>query len=229
MTKSRSRGPMFPMKATGLREDLYEYLEKHRTADDDLLREIRRETEERFSDQSGMVISPEQGTFLGILVAAIGAKRVLEVGTFTGYSSTSMARALPEDGYLLTLDMSQEYTAVARSYWEKAGVAGKIELRLAPALESLRSLPMEPPFDLAFLDAQKTEYWNYLKEILPRLRTGGLIAVDNVLWSGDVLDPDSTDESTVALRDFNDRVVADERVDSVMLAIADGLTLIRKK
>jgi caffeoyl-CoA O-methyltransferase len=217
------------MKATGLREDLYEYLVARRTADDDLLLELRRETEERFSDQAGMVISPEQGTFLGILVAAIGAKRVLEVGTFTGYSSICMARALPEDGYLLALDMSEEYTAVARSYWKRAGVDGRIELRLAAALESLRALPLEPPFDFAFIDAQKTEYWEYLEAILPRLRPGGLMAVDNVLWGGDIIDPGATDESTMALRAFNDRIAIDTRVDSVMLAVADGLTLIRKR
>jgi caffeoyl-CoA O-methyltransferase len=217
------------MKATGLREDLYEYLVARRTADDDLLLELRRETEERFSDQAGMVISPEQGTLLGILVAATGARRVLEIGTFTGYSSTCMARSLPEDGHLIALDMSEEYTAVARSYWKRAGVAGKIELRLAPALESLRGLPLEPPFDFAFLDAQKTEYWDYLEEILPRLKTSGLIAVDNVLWSGRIIDLENTDESTMALREFNDRVAGDERLESVMLAIADGLTLIRKR
>ena len=217
------------MKATGLREDLYEYLVARRTADDDLLLELRRETEERFSDQAGMVISPEQGTFLGILVAATGARRVLEIGTFTGYSSTCMARALPDDGHLLALDMSEEYTTVARSYWKRAGVESRIELKLAPALESLRGLPHTPPFDFAFLDAQKTEYWDYLEEILPRLKTDGLIAVDNVLWSGRIIDPENTDESTIALRAFNDRVAADKRVDSVMLAIADGLRLIRKR
>lgn len=217
------------MKATGLKEDLYEYLAAHRTPDDELLVELRRQTERQFSDQAGMVISPDQGTLLGILVAATGARRVLEIGTFTGYSSTCMARALPEDGFLLALDMSQEYTAVARSYWRRAGVEDKIELRLSPALESLRELPFEPPFDFAFLDAQKTEYGDYLEEVLPRLRTGGLIAVDNVLWSGRTLDPESTDESTLALRAFNDRVAKDDRIDSVMLAVADGLTLIRKR
>jgi caffeoyl-CoA O-methyltransferase len=217
------------MKATGIKEDLYDYIVARRTAEDDLLLELRRETEDRFQDQAGMVISPDQGTLLGILVAATGAKRVLEVGTFTGYSSTCMARALPEDGYLLALDRSEEYTAVARSYWERAAVDGKIELRLAPALDSLRALPHEPPFDFAFIDAQKTEYWNYFEEILPRLRTGGLMAVDNVLWGGRIIDPENEDESTLALRQFSDRVAEDVRVDSVMLAIADGLTLIRKR
>lgn len=217
------------MKATGLRKEVYEYILTRRTAEDDLLRELRRQTEDQFREQASMVISPDQGTLLGILVSATGARRVLEVGTFTGYSSTCMARALPEDGKLLALDMSEEYTSVARSYWKRAGIEQKIELQLAPALESLRALPPEPPFDFAFLDAQKTEYWDYFQEILPRIRVNGIIAADNVLWGGDVIDPAIKDESTIALREFNDRVAADARVDSVMLAVADGLTLIRKR
>jgi caffeoyl-CoA O-methyltransferase len=216
------------MKATGLEERLYSYLVARRTPDDEVIEELRSETEKTFHDQAGMLISPVQGTFLRILVAAMGARRVIEVGTFTGYSALSMARGLPENGYLLTLDVSEEYTAIARSYWKRAGVANRIELRLAPALETLRALPLDDPFDFAFIDARKSEYPEYYEEILRRLRAGGLIAVDNVLWSGRVIQTDVTDTETQAIRDFNDQIAADDRVESVMVPIADGLTLIRK-
>jgi caffeoyl-CoA O-methyltransferase len=175
-----------------------------------------------------MQIAADQGTFLGLLVAAMGARRAVEVGTFTGYSAICIARALGAGGRLLCCDVSEEWTGVARRYWAKAQLEDRIELRLAPAAETLRALPREGQFDFAFIDADKPGYLTYYEEILPRLRPGGLLAVDNVLWSGEIVDASNTDENTRALRAFNDHVAADRRVQSVILAIADGLTLARK-
>jgi len=199
---------------------LHEYLSAHRTPDDALLRELREETERRLGDQ---------GTFLRMLVSAIGTRRAVEVGTFTGYSALSIARGLAAGGRLLCCDVSEEWTAIAQRYWERAGVADRIELRIAPAALTLRALPAEPVFDFAFIDADKAGYPVYYEEILSRLRPGGLIGVDNVLWSGDVIRPDKQDENVTAIRKFNDLVAADVRVDSVMTPIADGLTLVRKR
>jgi caffeoyl-CoA O-methyltransferase len=207
---------------------LYEYLLAHRTPDDAVLGELREETA-RLGDRAVMQIAPEQGTLLRLLVAAIGARRAVEVGTFTGYSAICIARGLAPGGRLLCCDVSAEWTAVARRYWEKAGVADRIELRLAPAAETLRALPSEPGFDFGFIDADKPGYPVYYEEVLRRLRPGGLIAVDNVLWSGDVVRAEKRDADTVAIRRFNDLVAADERVDSVMTPIADGITLVRKR
>ncbi len=215
-------------KYTPVTEALHEYMLAHRTQDDPLLEELRRETREKFGRASGMQIAAEQGTFLAMLVSLMGAKRVLEVGTFTGYSSLCMARALPHDGLLIACDVSGEFTAMARRYWEKAGVADRIELRLGPAVETLSAMPPEPVFDLAFVDADKPSYPVYYEQILERLRPGGLLAIDNVFWSGQVVRPEDQSESTVALRETNDRIADDERVQSVMLAVSDGLTLVRK-
>jgi caffeoyl-CoA O-methyltransferase len=154
---------------------------------------------------------------------------VIEVGTFTGYSTLCLARGLPEHGRVLALDISEEWTAIGRRHWEKAGVSHKIELRVGPAAESLRALPREPGFDLAFIDADKTGYAGYVEEILPRLRAGGVILVDNVLWGGSVVDPARQDADTVAIRAFNDAMLRDERVDPVMIPLSDGLTLLRKR
>jgi caffeoyl-CoA O-methyltransferase len=208
---------------------LHEYLSAHRTPDDALLRELREETERRLGDQARMQIAPEQGTFLRMLVSAIGTRRAVEVGTFTGYSALSIARGLAAGGRLLCCDVSEEWTAIAQRYWERAGVADRIELRIAPAALTLRALPAEPVFDFAFIDADKAGYPVYYEEILRRLRPGGLIGVDNVLWSGDVIRPEKQDENVTAIRKFNDLVAADVRVDSVMTPIADGLTLVRKR
>jgi caffeoyl-CoA O-methyltransferase len=176
-----------------------------------------------------MQIAPEQGAFMALVTRLIGARRAVEVGTFTGYSSLSIARALPEDGTLLCCDVSEEWTAVARSYWERAGVDAKIELRIAPALDTLRSLPGGEQFDLAFIDADKENYPNYYDEVLARLRPNGIILVDNTLWMGAVIDPDATDDQTNTIRAFNDAVATDDRVDSVILTVGDGLTLVRKR
>ncbi len=215
-------------KYTPVTEPLHEYLLAHRTPDDSLLEELRVETRRALGDRSVMQISAEEGTFLGLLVAAIGAKRVVEVGTFTGYSALCMARALPAGGKLLCCDVSEEFTAVARRFWQKAGVAERIELRLGPALDTLRSLPKSEPIDFAFIDADKENYQAYYEEILLRLRPGGLIAIDNVFWNGQVIRLDDQSANTVAIRALNEHVAADRRVQSVMLGLSDGLTLARK-
>ncbi len=215
-------------KFTQLDDRLHDYLLEHRSPDDGLLAELRAETRALFGPRSMMQIAAEQGTFLGILVAAVGARRVVEVGTFTGMSALCMARSLPADGKLLALDVSDEYTSVARRFWEKAGVAQRIELQVGPALETLRRLPRQVQFDLAFIDADKENYRNYYEEILPRLRPDGLICVDNVLWAGRVVDPSADDSSTLAIRAFNDSLARDPRVETVMIALSDGLSIARK-
>ncbi|MGI8796893.1 MAG: O-methyltransferase [Acidimicrobiia bacterium] len=154
---------------------------------------------------------------------------LIEVGTFTGYSALAIARGLPDDGRLLCCDVNEEWTAIGRQHWEKAGVASKIELRLAPALDTLRSLPRDEVYDLAFIDADKPNYPNYYEEVLARTRPNGVILVDNVLLMGEVVNPEANDEGTLAIRAFNDMVAADVRVDAAMLAISDGLTLARKR
>jgi caffeoyl-CoA O-methyltransferase len=214
-------------KFVTMNDALAAYVLAHRTPDDPVLDELREETA-RLGDRAVMQIAADQGTFLGLLVAAIGARRAVEVGTFTGYSAISIARGLGEGGHLLCCDLSEEWAVVARRYWAKAGLADRIELRLGPALETLRALPKEPQFDFAFIDAHKPEYVAYYEEVLPRLRVGGLVAVDNVLWSGDIVNADKKDENTLALRAFNDHVAADRRVQSVILPLADGLTLARR-
>ncbi len=214
-------------KYTTLDPSLYEYLLAHRTPDDDVVRELREETA-RLGGHADMQISPDQATFLRILVSAIGARRAIEVGTFTGFSALAIARGLPPGGHLLCLDVSDEWTKVARRYWAKAGVADRIELRLGPAAETLRALPESPPYDFAFIDADKKGYPVYWDEILRRLRPGGLVAVDNVLWDGDVVRRSKRGEDVEAIRRFNDMARADARVESVMLPVADGLTLARK-
>ncbi len=214
-------------KFTALDDALYDYLLAHRSPDDTVVRELREETA-RLGGWAVMQIAPDQATFLRLLVSAIGARRAVEVGTFTGLSALAIARGLPADGRLLCLDVSEEWTAIARRAWAKAGVEGRIELKIAPAAETLRSLPQEPQFDFAFIDADKKGYPVYWDEIVRRLRPGGLIAVDNVLWEGDVVRPEEQSDDVVAIRRFNELVVADPRVESVMLAIADGLTLARK-
>jgi caffeoyl-CoA O-methyltransferase len=214
-------------KFTALDESLYQYLLGHRTPDDDVVRGLREETA-KLGQRAVMQIAPDQATFLRLLVAAIGAKRAIEVGTFTGLSSLAIARGLPKDGRLLCLDVSEEWTAIARGAWAKAGVADRIELRIGPAAETLRALPPDPVFDFAFIDADKKGYAVYWEEIVRRLRPGGLVAADNVLWEGEVVKPDEQGEDVGAIRRFNELVLQDRRVECVMLAIADGLTLARK-
>jgi len=178
---------------------------------------------------SMMQIAPEQGAFMTLLTRLVGAKSAVEVGTFTGYSALCIARGLPADGHLLCCDVSEEWTSIGRPYWEQAGVAGRIELRIAPAVETLRALPREETIDLAFVDADKGNYPAYYEELLARLRPNGVILIDNVLWGGNVVQDDPKDDNRVAIRAFNDAVARDERVDTVMLPLGDGLTLLRKR
>jgi caffeoyl-CoA O-methyltransferase len=215
-------------KSFCLSPEIHDYVVAHGTPPDPLLRELADETA-RLGELAMMQIAPEQGAFMTLLARALGARSAVEVGTFTGYSALCLARGLTDDGRLLACDVSAEWTSIGRRYWERAGVAHKIELRIGPALDTLRALPREPLFDLGFIDADKPSYPAYYEEILARLRAGGLILVDNVLWFGRVADPAAQDEQTRAIRAFNDRVAADPRVDCVMLPVSDGLTLLRRR
>jgi caffeoyl-CoA O-methyltransferase len=195
---------------------------------DAVLAELRAETE-TMGDVSRMQVSADQGALLTLLTAVAGASFAVEVGTFTGYSSICIARGLQPGGRLLCLDVSEEFTSRAVAAWAKAGLDDRIELKIAPALESLRALPAEQHIDVAFIDADKPNYLNYFEELVARLRRNGLIMVDNTLWSGNVVDPAPGDENTEALKAFNDAIAADERVESYILPVSDGLTLIRKR
>ena len=207
---------------------LHAYLVSHGTPPDEIQRALIDETL-ALGDISIMQIAPEQGAFMTLLARILGARRAIEIGTFTGYSALCLARGLTDDGELICCDVSEDWTSIGRRYWEKAGVDHKIDLRIAPAIETLAQLPREASFDLAFIDADKSAYTDYFEALLPRIRQGGVILVDNVLWSGSVVDPAVDDENTVAIRKFNDFVAADSRVECVMLPIADGLTLLRKR
>ena len=178
---------------------------------------------------AGMQISPLQGAFMSVLTTALRPRLAVEVGTFTGYSALCVASALEPGAELICCDVSEEWTSVARRYWERAGVADRIDLRIGPALNTLRALPTKPQIDLAFIDADKSSYIDYYEEIFGRLSPGGVILVDNVLWGGTVADPARDDEGTAAMRAFNDRVAADDRARSVMLPIGDGLTMITRR
>ncbi len=211
-----------------LDQQIYDYVLAHGHNGDPLLRELAAETD-KLGPISGMQISPEQGTLLGILARAIGTKSAVEVGTFTGYSSLCVARALGPDGKLLCLDVNQEWTSIARRFWERAGVSPKITLKIGPAAEALRALPASEIFDFAFVDADKTSYAVYYEEILKRLRRNGLLLVDNVIWSGRVVDAADRSADTRAIRELNDFIAADTRVEAVMIPVADGITIVRKK
>lgn len=207
---------------------LHRYVVQHGARQDEVLRRLAEETA-ALGSVAVMQIAPDQGALLTLLVRSIGARRAIEVGTFTGYSAISIARGLPDDGRLLCCDVSEEWTAVARRYFREADVERKIDLRIAPALETLRSVPSSDRFDFAFIDADKSSYSSYYEEILRRLRPGGLMAIDNVLWGGRVADPADQSETTVIMRALNERIAIDERVDLALVPIADGLTLIRKR
>ena len=211
-----------------LTAELADYLVAHGTPPDDVQKELIAETA-ALGPVAGMQVAPEQGAFLTILTRAIGARHAIEIGTFTGYSALCIANGLPADGMLLACDVSEEWTAIGRRYWAKAGVADRIDLRIGPALETIEKLGDVDPFDLAFIDADKPNYWNYYEALLPHMSTNALILVDNVLWGGNVINPAATDENTKAIRAFNDRLARDDRVDKVMLPVSDGLTIARKK
>lgn len=215
---------------TFINDRLYDYLLSVSLREPEILQNLRQETANH--PMSQMQIAPEQGQFMQLLVRLMGAKKALEVGVFTGYSSLAVALSLPADGKLIACDISEEYTAIARRYWELAGVAGKIDLRIAPALETLDQLLAEGQantVDFAFIDADKSNYPNYYERVLALVRPGGLIVIDNVLWSGQVADPQVQDNRTTAIRTFNQTLHQDDRVALSMLAVADGLTLALKQ
>lgn len=204
------------------------YLRAHAAPADDVLRDLQLRTAE-LGRIAAMQVSNEEGALLTLLTGLVGATHAIEVGTFTGYSSICIARGLAPGGRLLCCDVSEEYTAIAREAWGRAGLEDRIELRIGPALATLQALGPEVSFDLAFIDADKPGYVSYYEELVPRLRAGGLILVDNTLWSGRVADLGATDETTEVIRTFNDHVLVDERVESCIVPISDGLTLARKR
>lgn len=216
-------------RTLNLDDALYRYLLDHSLREHPVLAELR--DLNRSHPRASMQIAPEQGQFMALLVRLIGARRTIEIGVFTGYSALATALALPPDGCLIGCDISREFTDIARGFWEKAGVAHKIDLRIAPALETLDELIAQGEsgeFDFAFIDADKTGYDAYYERCLALVRAGGLIAVDNVLWDGAVARP-AQDADTAALQEFNRKLHADERIDLSLLPIADGLTLARKR
>ena len=209
-------------------DDLNDYLLAHTTPADEVQRSLIAATQ-ALGDVSGMQIAVDQGNLLTLLARLVGARRAIEVGTFTGYSALCIARALPEDGHLLCCDVSEEWTAIGREHWDRAGVGHKIELRLGPGGDTLAALPLEPVYDIAFVDADKPGYVGYVDALVPRLRAGGLLLIDNVLWSGNVVDPEMTDDNTEAIRRCNDHVAAHPELESMILPFGDGLTLARKR
>ena len=216
-------------KTIGLEGRLYDYYAAHGYREPEILKELRAETA-RLGGLSQMQIGPEQGAFMAMLVKLMGAKRILEVGTFTGYSSLAMA--LTGDVKIIAADVSEEWTNVARKYWKKAGVESRIDLRLGPGAETIEKLLKSGEashFDMTFIDADKASYDIYYEGGLKLLRPGGVMLIDNVLWSGSVADPSKTDEDTSALRALNTKIMADARVDLVMVPICDGVTMARKR
>lgn len=216
-------------KTIGLEGRLYDYYAAHGYREPEILKELRLETA-KLGGNAQMQIGPEQGAFMAMLVKLMGAKRILEIGTFTGYSSLAMA--LAGDVKIIAADVSEEWTTVARKFWKKAGVEGRIDLRLGPGAETIQHLlkaGATGSFDLMFIDADKTSYDIYYEGGLKLLRTGGVMLIDNVLWSGSVADPSKKDEDTSALRALNAKIMSDARVDLVMVPICDGVTMARKK
>jgi len=215
------------MRVPATRE-VIDYVVAHGSPPDEILLGLIESTREAFGQQAGMQIAPEQGALLALLTKLVGAKNAVEVGTFTGYSALCIARALPPDGRLLCCDISQEWTDMGVAAWQRAGVADRIDLVIAPALETLRGLRRSEWIDISFVDADKVGYAAYYEELIVRTRPGGLIVFDNVLFAGKVL-TGSTEPNPAALRRFNSELVADERVDVVMLPLADGVTIARKR
>ncbi|HVM51057.1 MAG TPA: O-methyltransferase [Candidatus Acidoferrum sp.] len=217
-------------KYVTLNDDLYSYLASLRSdAQDGLLRRLRAETAALGEEVSKCQISDEEGTFLSVLTAAIGAKSAIEVGTFTGYSSLCLARGLGADGHLICVDASEEWTSIARKYWAKAGVQDRIELRLGPALKVLKGLEKGLRFDLVFIDAAKTEYDAYYELLLPRVRRNGLILFDNMLWGGRLGAGRVKEATGRAIDALNRKLAKDRRVEAVLLSVADGIQMCRKR
>lgn len=215
-------------KSFTLSEDVHRYLLDHSSPLDDVRRRLVEETAS-LGGVAAMQVAPEQSLFLTLLTRAVGALHAVEVGTFTGLSALSIATALADGGSLICCDVSEEWTAIARRYWAEAGIEDRIDLRIAPAADTLRSLPRAQHLDLAFIDADKPGYVTYWDELVPRMRPGGVVLVDNVLWRGAVIDESITDDNTAAIRRFNDHAVNDSRVDLVMVPISDGLTMAVKR
>ncbi|MEU7972115.1 O-methyltransferase [Micromonospora sp. NPDC049089] len=213
------------IKSIPLTNELHAYLVAHGSPPDEIIRDLAEETRSVLPEHATMQVAPEQAAFLTFLTRLLGVRQAVEVGTFTGLSSLAIARGLPEGGQLTCFDISEEFTGIARRYWARAGVQDLIDLRIGPAADGLRELPHERHLDFAFIDADKTGYPIYWAELVPRMRPGGVIAVDNVLRGGRVIAPRDANDRAIAA--FNDEVLADVRVDPVMLAIADGLTLAR--
>jgi predicted O-methyltransferase YrrM len=211
-----------------LRPNLHAYLVAHSSPPDALLQDLITETAERFPGNVIYQIGPEQGTFMTMLASLMSARQVVEVGTFTGYSSVCLARGLADDGKLICCDINEDFTALARTYWQKAGLADRIELRLGPAKDTLQALPTSRTLDLAFIDADKQGYRGYWEELVPRMRPGGVILVDNTLLHGRIFEA-SPDPDALAIKEFNERVLTDDRVELVMLPVGDGLTMARAK
>ena len=211
-----------------LTEQLHEYLLAHCEPIDDVQHALIDATE-KLGGVARMQVSPEQGALLTMLTRLASTMHAIEVGTFTGYSALCIARGLSQGGSLLCCDVSEEWTTIAREHWQRAGVADRIELRIAPAIQTLRSLPADPVIDLAFVDADKTSYTAYVDELVPRLRPNGLLLIDNVLWGGAVIAQNADDPDTVAIRACNDHVAAHPDLESLILPVADGLTLARKR
>jgi caffeoyl-CoA O-methyltransferase len=215
-------------KSFHLSPEVHQYLVTHGSRPDEIHSGLIAATKE-LGGISIMQIAPEQGAFMSLFARAIGAKHVVEVGTFTGLSTLCLARGIPDDGCVIACDISEEWTAVGQPFWEQAGVAHKIDLRIGPAAETLRALPGDEHIDLSFIDADKVGYATYYEELSGRTRPGGVILVDNVLWGGSVVDPAAQNDDVLAIRAFNDQVAADDRIDCVMLAISDGLSILRKR
>ncbi|MFI5906622.1 O-methyltransferase [Dactylosporangium sp. NPDC051541] len=211
-----------------LTAELQEYVVANGSTPDAVLRDLIDETARVLPGDQGMQISAEQAGFMTLLTRISGARQAVEIGTFTGLSSIAIARGLAEGGKLTCFDVSDEFTSIARKYWDRAGLTDRIELIIGPAAESLKALPEEPHIDLVFIDADKTGYLNYWEQLVPRVRPGGLLLLDNVLRHGHIIDPHPGDEGTIAMVEFNRHVLDDPRVESVLVPIADGLTIARK-
>ncbi len=215
-------------KSFFLGAEIHEYLVAHGSPPDAVQTRLIEATA-ALGAISGMQISPEQGAFMTMVTQLLNVKFAVEVGTFTGYSALCIARGLAPGGRLLCCDVSEEWTTIARNAWSEADISDRIDLRIAPAIDTLDALDATASIDLAFIDADKPMYASYFEAILPRLRAGGLMLIDNVLWSGSVVDTSVTDENTEAIRAFNDMAAADDRVDTVMIPLGDGLTMLRKR
>jgi predicted O-methyltransferase YrrM len=214
-------------KTIGLTDELHAYVVAHGAELDEVARDLVAETRETVPTGVGMLTSPEQIAFMALLTRILGVRNAVEIGTFTGLSSLTVAREMVDGGRLTCLDISDKYTSIARRYWARAGVADRIELRLGPAAETVRQLPTDAYLDLAYIDADKTGYQTYWDELVPRMRPGGVLLVDNVLWEGQVLHPRTADDHAIAA--FNEMVKEDDRVDAVLLPIGDGLTMARRR